>query len=66
MTYETLDMEISDEDKLRLVHTLFEYDDDLLKDIQSRSADIDRIIVDLVLSVAVAQALKEAIARPRR
>jgi len=66
MTYETLDMEISDADKLRLVHTLFEYDDALLEDIQSRSDDIDKIIVELVLSVAVGQALKEAIARHRR
>ena len=61
MDFETLELELSDDDQLRLICVTFGIGNDLLEDIKERHTDHDERIVKLVLSEAVARSLQALI-----
>jgi len=61
MTYESIEVDLTEDEQLRLICASFGIKDDLLEDIKSIESDHEKRIVKLVLSEAVARCLIAAI-----
>jgi hypothetical protein len=57
MNYESLEVELEDDECLHLVCSVFDISAELLEDIKTRHTDFKDIMVNLVISEAVARVL---------
>lgn len=59
--FETVEVDLSEEEQLEVVNVLFEVDSELLKDLQQKHEDIKDVIYHLVLSQGVTEILLKRI-----
>jgi hypothetical protein len=57
MKYESVELELEDDEYLRLVCSVFDIKAELLEDIKTRHTDFKDIMINLVLSEAVARVM---------